>query len=307
MKMLKRFQVTLAFLLIALILAAALPALAATVTFRVGTVEAQTGGSVDVPITAVAAPSLGAVHLELLYDPKVITPDTVSRGTLAGSNALVDFNSGNPGRLLIGLVTLDAIKGDGAVATVRFKVVGDAGTSSALTLENSKAWESGTHAEVLVKTEAGKVTVGGGFPFLYLAIAITCLAMLLIFIIFFLFIRRRRAAPQPATIQPAYYAPPPPMDLPRARPSSTTPPPMGLPERQSTAPTPSSDAFKKAEDEYFRLKGRLSAGRMTQEQFEAALKDLMVQDAQGRYWMLGVDSGKWFVHNGQTWVEGQPD
>lgn len=61
--------------------------------------------------------------------------------------------------------------------------------------------------------------------------------------------------------------------------------------------------FQHAEDEYFRLKGQLAAGRIAQEQFEAALKNLMIQDAQGRYWTIGGDSGKWYVHDGRTWVE----
>lgn len=66
------------------------------------------------------------------------------------------------------------------------------------------------------------------------------------------------------------------------------------------------DAFRKSEEEYFRLRGQFATGRMTREQFEAALNELMVQDAQGRYWMLGVDSGKWYVHQGNNWVEANP-
>jgi hypothetical protein len=317
MKILQRFLIPLALLSIGLILCGVLPALAASVTFRAASVQAQAGGTVDVPIEAVAAPNLGAVHIELVYDPKVLTPDTVSRGALAGSNALIDFNSGNPGRLLIGLVTLDAIKGDGAVATVRFKVIGDSGTSSDLTLQNSKAWESSTHAEVLVKTEAGKVTVVAGLPDWLIPALIALVVLILLLIILFIFGRRRRPAPQPAYGQPAYYAPPQapsahataamaprPATLPGQQPPPTS---LGMPESKSAAPAPSSaDTYKKAEDEYFRLKGRLSAGRLTDEQFQTAVKDLMVQDGQGRYWMLGVDTGKWYFHDGQTWKEGQP-
>jgi hypothetical protein len=68
----------------------------------------------------------------------------------------------------------------------------------------------------------------------------------------------------------------------------------------------SSNQFRRAEDQYFSLKGKLASGRIAREQFDAALKELMVQDAQGRWWMLGADSGKWHVHDGQTWVEAQP-
>ena len=66
------------------------------------------------------------------------------------------------------------------------------------------------------------------------------------------------------------------------------------------------EQFTKVEAEYFRLRGKLAAGRITREQFDAALKQLMFQDAQGRWWWLGTDSGKWFVHDGQAWVEQEP-
>lgn len=66
------------------------------------------------------------------------------------------------------------------------------------------------------------------------------------------------------------------------------------------------EPFRKAEEEYFRLRGQFSMGRLTREQFETALRESMVQDAQGRYWVMGTDSGKWYVHNGTTWVEASP-
>lgn len=67
-----------------------------------------------------------------------------------------------------------------------------------------------------------------------------------------------------------------------------------------------SNPFQQAEDAFFRLKGQLATGRITPEQFDAAVKELMIQDAQKRYWMLGPDSGKWYVHDGKSWVEAQP-
>ncbi|MBI5303988.1 MAG: hypothetical protein HY868_17770 [Chloroflexi bacterium] len=68
----------------------------------------------------------------------------------------------------------------------------------------------------------------------------------------------------------------------------------------------SPNPFKQAEEQYFILRGKLETGRITREQFEAALHDLMVEDAQGRHWVPGVDSGKWFVHDGRSWVEANP-
>jgi len=68
----------------------------------------------------------------------------------------------------------------------------------------------------------------------------------------------------------------------------------------------SQDQYRNSEEQFFSLKGQLAAGRITQQQFDAALKQLMIQDAQGRYWMIGADTGKWYVHDGQTWVEANP-
>jgi hypothetical protein len=52
-----------------------------------------------------------------------------------------------------------------------------------------------------------------------------------------------------------------------------------------------TNQLQHAEDEYFRLKGQLAAGRITPEQFDAALKNLMAEDARGHWWMLSADSG----------------
>lgn len=63
--------------------------------------------------------------------------------------------------------------------------------------------------------------------------------------------------------------------------------------------------FREVQDEYFRLRGLFSTGRLTQSEFEAALDKLMF-DYQGRYWMIGVNTGKWYVHDGTRWNEAEP-
>jgi hypothetical protein len=164
---------------------------AATTTFRVDSAEGKAGGTIDVPMQAVGAPGLTALQTELVYDAKVLTPVEVSRGSLAGSDVLMDWNIKPEGRLIFGLATLNSIKGDGPIAIIRFKVVGAAGSSSAITLQNSKAWESGSHAEVLVKTVAGTVTVvGGGLN--WLLILIIALIVLLIILLIVFLIRRKK-------------------------------------------------------------------------------------------------------------------
>lgn len=61
------------------------------------------------------------------------------------------------------------------------------------------------------------------------------------------------------------------------------------------------DQFTHVEQEYARLRGQLQAGQLTRQQFEAALDQLMfVHD--NRYWMIGVESGTWFVHDQGRWL-----
>ncbi len=109
----------------------------------------------------------------------------------------------------------------------------------------------------------------------------------------------RESAASPAPARPSSAPPPPPIQEPKPS-SRFVSANTAMPSAQAT------DRFRRVEDEYFRLTGQLAVGRMTREQFEAALKNLMIQDAQGRYWMIGAQGGKWFVHDGQRWVEAEP-
>lgn len=228
MKTPKLFRGLLALFLIALFVLTVAVASAAAMTISTGALEGQSGGTIQVPLQLTGAPEVGALHLELLYDPKVLSPEAVTKGALAGNNALLESNLSRPGRVVFGLVTLDGIKGDGTLATVKFKVIGDAGAKSALHFENCAAWESGTHAEVLVNTQDGQVTVAAGFPSWLLFALIAFGILLILLVIIFVLMRRRQPAPvQPAYAQATYappYAPPPPAV-----------PPGGLPERKSDA------------------------------------------------------------------------
>lgn len=66
------------------------------------------------------------------------------------------------------------------------------------------------------------------------------------------------------------------------------------------------EKFRKAEEEYFILRGKFDTGRIGKNLFELALKDMAVQDTQGRWWMIGADSGNWYMHDGKTWVAADP-
>ncbi len=63
--------------------------------------------------------------------------------------------------------------------------------------------------------------------------------------------------------------------------------------------------FRHAEEEFVRLRRELAAGHITAEELEKALDAAMIEH-DGRYWMLGANSGKWYVSDGQAWREVRP-
>ena len=64
--------------------------------------------------------------------------------------------------------------------------------------------------------------------------------------------------------------------------------------------------FAQVESEYRRLKAQVAAGQISEDEFKAKLQELMIQDEQGRWWVIGFETGQWYVHDGKTWVQGQP-
>ncbi len=58
--------------------------------------------------------------------------------------------------------------------------------------------------------------------------------------------------------------------------------------------------------EFRQLKTQYEAGALSEADFKARLQDLMLQDEQGRWWMIGVETGQWYVHDGEKWVQAEP-
>lgn len=64
--------------------------------------------------------------------------------------------------------------------------------------------------------------------------------------------------------------------------------------------------FDEVESKYYELKGRLEAGTLTPEEFQARVGRLQVQDAKGHYWTIDAGSGGWLWYDGAKWVPAQP-
>ena len=60
------------------------------------------------------------------------------------------------------------------------------------------------------------------------------------------------------------------------------------------------------ERQFRTLKKQFEAGAVNETQFKAKLADLMFQDEQGRWWMIGYETGQWYRHDGEQWVRSDP-
>jgi len=64
--------------------------------------------------------------------------------------------------------------------------------------------------------------------------------------------------------------------------------------------------FSKVEAEFQKLKRQFEAGALTEVEFKARLQELMHQDERGRWWMIGYETGQWYYHDGEKWVQSEP-
>jgi hypothetical protein len=64
--------------------------------------------------------------------------------------------------------------------------------------------------------------------------------------------------------------------------------------------------FIQVEAAFAELKGHYEAGDLSGEEFKAELQKLMIQDEQGRWWIIGYETGQWYYHDGEKWVQEEP-
>jgi hypothetical protein len=64
--------------------------------------------------------------------------------------------------------------------------------------------------------------------------------------------------------------------------------------------------FQEAERRYAEIKRRHEAGSLTKEEFDKQLKELMVQDEEGRWWVKSRTTGEWHYHDGTAWIKDTP-
>lgn len=79
-------------------------------------------------------------------------------------------------------------------------------------------------------------------------------------------------------------------------------------QTQSTQPDISyefDERFAQVEAKAARLREDFGAGRLIEAQLKEKLTELMIQDNQGIWWMVGATSGEWYHHDGSNWIRAQ--
>ena len=67
-----------------------------------------------------------------------------------------------------------------------------------------------------------------------------------------------------------------------------------------------ADRFALVEKEAGALRRQRAAGRITDQELEARLEELMVQDSSGGWWVAGVEPGQWYHQQDGRWISARP-
>jgi hypothetical protein len=122
-------------------------------------VSAATGTSVTLPLRLdeLQWVDVNAFQFDLTYDPSVVSPaDAAATITGTMSEGLnVVYNSKEPGLLRVTVYGAIPAIGDGVYLDLHFKVIGDAGTSTPLTIENFRLGDGAS----AVNVKSGVLTI----------------------------------------------------------------------------------------------------------------------------------------------------
>lgn len=64
--------------------------------------------------------------------------------------------------------------------------------------------------------------------------------------------------------------------------------------------------FKIAENNFSRLRKQFLRGEISREQFAESLRKLRLIDEEGKCWMIGAQTGKWYYYDGKAWIQSEP-
>jgi len=64
--------------------------------------------------------------------------------------------------------------------------------------------------------------------------------------------------------------------------------------------------FKDLEEAFHQLKNQFERRKISRSEFVAEMKKLRFKDEDGRFWMIGAQSGRWYYFDGKDWIQSEP-
>lgn len=65
-------------------------------------------------------------------------------------------------------------------------------------------------------------------------------------------------------------------------------------------------SFSQVNEAFEALKSRFQAGEISRQDFIEGMKKLRIRDDEGRFWMIGAQTGKWYFFDGKDWIQSEP-
>jgi PGF-pre-PGF domain-containing protein len=139
------------------IFALAFPALGATVT--IGSYTVAPGGSVVAPLIASGVTNLGAVTVNLTFDPMIVHVTSVDNATGNAMGLVVANIDNSTGLVQVSSIDIGGKSGDVIIANLALDAVGAAGTSSPLNIEIVTFTDAITSATIPATSVSGTFTI----------------------------------------------------------------------------------------------------------------------------------------------------
>ena len=67
-----------------------------------------------------------------------------------------------------------------------------------------------------------------------------------------------------------------------------------------------ADQFREVEAAFALLREKYQAQKITPQEFADSLRQLRIKDDEGRFWVIGAESGKWYAYENGEWLERKP-
>lgn len=64
--------------------------------------------------------------------------------------------------------------------------------------------------------------------------------------------------------------------------------------------------FRAVEASFYQLSKQFKRGDLSRDQYAEALKKLRLVDEEGRCWMIGAQTGRWYYYDGRQWIQSEP-